>query len=337
MKFSSTLIHSFIGLFHKVILQSGSALNPWAQTKHSALEFVKFMGENVNNEKEALHYLRNVPVNDILVNQNKFIESHKTKISIIGPTVEKPNGTELISERPIDHIKSGNYNQVPMMIGYCSNEGLLAATGDEMFHVPYSKGEEHNLDLFIPWFMEIQKESTESELVCRRIADVYLKEENISNKFLLTSDFYFISGIIASAIQHARTSACPVYLYRMDLDTNINFLKILANIREHPGMCHADDLGYIFNITCIPGMEIGDVERRAVRRCVELWTNFAKYGNPTPKNNTLDVEWKPIEEDHLHYLNIGNDGLVSDKNPELERMNTWRDIYRISPHTSGFM
>ncbi|CAG9814179.1 unnamed protein product [Phaedon cochleariae] len=325
------------GLFHKAILQSGSALNPWAQTRHCAIEFVKFMGKDVSTEKEALDYLHSVPVEDILAYQNKYVASHETRIGLIGPQVETPNGTEVISERPIDLLKSGKYQQVPLMIGYNSKEGLLAVNSDGMFHTPYQDEEKHNLDLFIPWFMDIPKGCSESKQICDKFANVYLNGENVHDKYLLPSDFYFIAGIIASAMQHAKSSKNPVYLYRMDLDTDINFSKVSENIREYPGMSHADDLGYIFNITCNPDMKIGEVEEKAMRRVVELWTNFAKYGNPTPEGNKLNVQWKPIEGDHLHYLDITNDELISDKNPQLERVNAWREIFNVSSHTVGYM
>lgn len=43
-----------------------------------------------------------------------------------------------------------------------------------------------------------------------------------------------------------------------------------------------------------------------IRRMVKMWTNFAKYGNPTPNLNDrlLNVQWKPAELDNFNYLEI---------------------------------
>lgn len=67
----------------------------------------------------------------------------------------------------------------------------------------------------------------------------------------------------------------------------------------------------------------------------KMWTNFAKYGNPTPETDTsLGLKWTPVkkhsvdEEFKLDYLEIGNDRIEMQINPDEERAQFWRDIYR---------
>lgn len=65
-----------------------------------------------------------------------------------------------------------------------------------------------------------------------------------------------------------------------------------------------------------------------VMRLTKLWTNFAKYGNPTPKgaDNLLNVLWKPVGRNRLNYLNIDMELSVGE-NPEAERMEFWDKLY----------
>lgn len=70
-----------------------------------------------------------------------------------------------------------------------------------------------------------------------------------------------------------------------------------------------------------------------VRRMCELWTNFAKYSNPTPDSSKFPL-WKPVDKIapnestfHLNYLEIDNESMVSGINPDNERITFWRNIY----------
>lgn len=60
------------GLFHKAILQSGSALSVFAQGDPCISKIVKAMGYNFNSEKEAYKILQNASVEEIVKVQEKF-------------------------------------------------------------------------------------------------------------------------------------------------------------------------------------------------------------------------------------------------------------------------
>lgn len=63
-------------------------------------------------------------------------------------------------------------------------------------------------------------------------------------------------------------------------------------------------------------------------RMCKLWTNFAKYKNPTPHNNNpLNVTWDPVKstDKDLKYM-ILDDNPRMEKNLRASRMEFWRDI-----------
>lgn len=73
---------------------------------------------------------------------------------------------------------------------------------------------------------------------------------------------------------------------------------------------------------------------KLLRRSCELWTNFAKYGNPTPDSSSSDIRWMPVnkvpsenERFDLNYLEMDNDQLFNTTNPDKQRMDFWRNIY----------
>jgi Carboxylesterase family len=64
-----------------------------------------------------------------------------------------------------------------------------------------------------------------------------------------------------------------------------------------------------------------------------LWTNFAKFHDPTPDHDhNLTVKWTPVQpmnskRVYLNYLEI-NDELKMTRNLNNPRMDFWREVYR---------
>lgn len=69
----------------------------------------------------------------------------------------------------------------------------------------------------------------------------------------------------------------------------------------------------------------------AIRRMSKLWTNFAKYGNPTPKNmSTEPLQFKALSRNsnHYDYVELTNDDFVAGVNPYSDRMEFWSTLYQ---------
>lgn len=61
----------------------------------------------------------------------------------------------------------------------------------------------------------------------------------------------------------------------------------------------------------------------------KLWSNFAKYGNPTPngQDKLLPTTWEPLELPKFNYLDIGED-LEMKTELEKEAMDFWNNLCR---------
>uniref|UniRef100_A0A182SFL0 COesterase domain-containing protein n=1 Tax=Anopheles maculatus TaxID=74869 RepID=A0A182SFL0_9DIPT len=154
------------------------------------------------------------------------------------------------------------------------------------------------------------------------------------------TDYHF--GILANtcAELHARYQPnSPMFYYQFSYDGELNMYKKLLQLTI-PGACHADELSYLFlmrlaNIDVKPDSEAGRVRQLMCR----MWTNFAKYGHPTPvaDRNNLPCQWEPVDK-----VSPGTDGSVPFRlkcldigaetkmimDPAKERIDYWRSVYK---------
>lgn len=100
-----------------------------------------------------------------------------------GPTMEKPSPEAFWYEDPIDIIKSGNYQKVPLITGCCSREGMFIYA-----LCRNSKSEKHLLksETIVPFSMHLRKGTSTYEEVENQIRkfyfddkDPYLQKDNI--------------------------------------------------------------------------------------------------------------------------------------------------------------
>lgn len=106
--------------------------------------------------------------------------------------------------------------------------------------------------------------------------------------------------------------------------------KKIANLvpyKTQPGVCHADDLCYLFKTLFSEKLDPESGEATYIRRFLKLWANFARYGNPTPDTDDklLGTTWKPVTREVNWLLNIG-ETLKMEIDPDVERVRFWDDI-----------
>ncbi|XP_044265430.1 juvenile hormone esterase-like [Tribolium madens] len=315
------------GLFHRAIAQSGTALNTFARGRSDIVSHLS-TELNTKNEKEILQKLVQMPA-------EKLFELYEKLVTIceglnngggklpFAPVIEKASQNAFIAEEPLKIIKSGNYNQVPLIFGFTTREGMLI----EQMIKPRKPTMPRDFEAAIPYTLEDERGSETSKQIAKKIKDFYYGEPNsedkLDNFYIIHTDNYFLRDIIFAVKHHAATSKFPVYLYQMSVQSSLNIMKRLSNITA-PGVAHGDDIGYLFKTKLSPDLSPGSLEEISVRRFVRFWTNFAKNGNPD------EPQWKPVKINELNYIDIG-ENLNARVNPEPERMKFWEELYKNKP------
>ncbi|KAF5276534.1 hypothetical protein FQR65_LT03964 [Abscondita terminalis] len=313
------------GLFHKAIIQSGSALANRGRGQRSTPLLEKALKLTNPTEKKIFKILQAMSVEQLFDLQEKIpevVSEFRTFGAVVEPYV---NNATFLSKEPIDIIKSKDYYDVPMILGFTSREGYFA---NIMYGVDHSNGD---FEKEIITSLNTIRGTELSKKVANRIKTFFygnntLPLSNTAAFTLLQGDNMFIRPVFNTARIHAATSKSPVYLYRMSIDSELNLYKKFYKV-SGSGVCHADDLGYLFKNELTPEILPGSVEENGIKVFTKLWATFAKTGNPNPIEKTpfINVRWKPIAKDVMNYVDIG-ENLTVGINPDSSRMEFWQEI-----------
>ncbi|GJQ76631.1 hypothetical protein Trydic_g15492 [Trypoxylus dichotomus] len=290
------------GLFHKAIIQSGTALSPWVLgTENNGNKLADKLEETPENNEELLSILRGKEAYEILAAARTIADELRAFESpwsqFTGPIIESHGNEEVafLADAPFTIIESGEYNAVPMLLGFTNAEGV----GIETMLRRVNDGWEGLIkDFFnlIPSELGLKRDSSAAIDLARRIEEFYFdgdqpEEGNVEALVRLFGDIFFAFPALRTALEHYRTSDEPIYLYKFSLDTDLNVFgwrdEATANIA---GASHGDDLGYLFYIQNLTPSSLGPVEIAALENVVETWTRFARTGSPS-----IQIEEQPEE------------------------------------------
>ncbi|XP_021713257.1 esterase B1 [Aedes aegypti] len=337
------------GLFHKAIAQSGSAMNPWAiarNPKERGFLLGQMIGCYTNNTDELLSYLRKASPQKLINAASQTITQEDVKRSIglpFVPSIENWTGEDasdeepLISEDPMTIMKRGKYNNVPLITGFNSDEAMLFIR--RLRKDPnLLQSIDGDFQRMIPIDLHVQRDTEKGEVVAQGIREFYLGDQHITNATIqnmmdMMSDIMFVHGITDLArLNAAASGGDSTWLYQFAYDGSLGIYKRILGI-DWPGACHGDELGYMFHFGVLNiRLDNSSIELQTMNKMTRLWTNFAKYGNPTPygaDDPVIGMRWPcviPHTMKELPYLEIKS-SLAARSNPEEERLRFWDDLY----------
>lgn len=120
------------GLFHKVIMMSGTSYAPWALSpvKDWTHRLAKKLGWNgEDGDKSCFDVIRRASYDSIVKVQETILSLEDRKrytLFTFGPVVEPYESTQcFLKQDPKELCSSAWSKDIPMIVGTCSEEGLL--------------------------------------------------------------------------------------------------------------------------------------------------------------------------------------------------------------------
>lgn len=336
------------GLFHRAILQSGTALDTWAhqssqESKENAVAVAKHLGCQSEDPVSVLEFLRNVPALDLIKPQNQVVVTpEKIRTALVFPFVPSPESVgppeeRVVWDNPVSMLTQTH--SIPFLCGINSQEGLIllkhgASTVDKLLDTL-----DKDFERVVP--RNLNAEGAKEKLIAGDIKRFYfgsspVNVQKINQYFDLYSDLLFTLGHYGTMSMISKLKPGQAYGYVFSFEGELNVFKklVLQGLEfEVPGACHVDELGYLFYIA-ITGMvpEPGSPEEKASENIRSLWTNFAKTG--VPHMETFS-SWNPCTQQDVSHLNINETLSVHQGFPFPARYDFWKQLY--STYASNFL
>ncbi|XP_067007332.2 esterase FE4 [Anabrus simplex] len=332
------------GLFCRAIAQSGAGFNPWSFERHpreAAFRVGAALGFSGNQPKELVEFLRGVDYLTLgrAALDHGISQEDKQRILVFAftPTLEiEVEGVErFLPASSLELLESGLYDGVPYMTGVTKDEGLIAWQFADLKNPETLTRIDNNFGRVVLPDTRLPENYSKKDQAVSKLRHYFLKDKPLTEKTLpgfidMCSDLWFSEQVETTVKKMAKLAKAPLYYYQFSFDGSFNTCKVKGNLPA-PGVWHLDELGYLFSTTAIETRAIPDPASVLTRsRMLKLWTNFAKTGNPTPKDDPLlPVKWEPYTSTSPCYLEI-NEELSMKKHMFKERMQFWEEFYRKS-------
>nr|QCC89016.1 carboxylesterase 1 [Meteorus pulchricornis]QCC89028.1 carboxylesterase 13 [Meteorus pulchricornis] len=322
------------GLFRSAIMQSGSAATGWALS-YTPREDAMLLGEKVgiqaSSTAELVERLAQIPTEDLVVataELSKSVNFLNGEMTLFKPSVEADFGQEIfLPADPWELIKSGPIADVPIMAGVTADDSGLF-TG---MVIPMSSQFADHFELFIPPDLNMTN-AEHIKMVADMLKDFYYQGKPVDTDATeeltkLLTDIIAVYPVVATnKIYNSRISS-PVYEYVFTFQAPLGFMKTLFKL-EGPMVVHGDELPYLFYSKFYNNKPApGSAEEQMTNEMLEMWTNFAKEGNPSATMDVAKVKWEPMGDDD-NYLEIGKE-LTMKKSMFKERVDLWSGIYKM--------
>uniref|UniRef100_A0A914VBY0 Carboxylic ester hydrolase n=1 Tax=Plectus sambesii TaxID=2011161 RepID=A0A914VBY0_9BILA len=237
-----------------------------------------------------------------------------------GPGIDGPGG--FLPDNPENLVKSRQ--NIPMIIGANRDEGATGilfdllrgasalAYNEQSFHAAINDsgiadqtGGQSMKDVVLPLL----------DLSYRQSACPMPLSSNDSSTWIHTiseviSDIYTRSVALREAkLWRDASNNSQVYLYNFEYSGDaIKFY--VPGFQPNP-VIHTEELSYVFIWEAFSFFDLNNVtasDRAMINFMGTMWTNFAKYGDPTPNSvrSALPFKWLPFDATN-NYLSINND------------------------------
>ncbi|KAJ8723119.1 hypothetical protein PYW08_003031 [Mythimna loreyi] len=325
------------GLFKKAISMSGSPSCDWSVSlapQKRAFILGKILGFETNDPNELLDFLQSLPVEKLLGTNPTVLsfeeyDNNLMKLYHFTPVIEKDFGKEhFVTEDALEALKNKRINDADVLIGYTSEEAIL---GISTFEEYYLERANRYPELLVP--RKILNTCTPETIleVSKRIHEYYFNGKplnvDLMKEFVTyASHAYFVYDIHRYILHLPKVGDGRRYVYKLSCISGRNIYGNPGQKYGIQGASHLDDVMYLFNgnkHNLKP--EKNTKEYELINFVCTVFTNFAKYGNPTP-DSSLGTTWPEYDNSTKAYVEIG-DTLTVKTAPEAEAVAFWKTIF----------
>jgi len=299
------------GLFNKAIMESGAA-NPRDFGAERAKEGAEELMSKLKLEKESINALREIPIGRIIRTQKKICGTMlDPRINPFRPFIDG----NIIPEQPLEIIRKGKANYVPLIIGYNNEE--LGAISDVL-----NQANQIKRKVILRYIRAHIKKRNITKENLDKLIKVYKKQMELrypNNPFkywsAILSDSMFRIPIIRQIEAHCKHQK-DIYSYIFQYESP-----------KYGYALHTFELPFVFNTLDTADMMEGAIElneetKQLSTLMMDAWVNFARNGDP---NHQSLPEWPPYDTKKRATMMLGTNPVVENAPLDLLR-EIWNGI-----------
>ncbi|XP_071580393.1 fatty acyl-CoA hydrolase precursor, medium chain [Temnothorax nylanderi] len=311
------------GKFHKAIAMSGDAIGS-VGTLDREKPVVDIIADRFGCDRRPssalMECLRRL--------QADFLIKHSSDIETWGPIVdaETNNETEpFLAQHPKDILENGNFNAVPLIVGYTNNEQVLAYMETTSGQNPEGGLSSENFETMITdeFTAAVQTPDDNStceskpEMVTNAVLFFYRPYPSTTNttvfrdRYLdLQTEKNYAAGLtlLAGKVAKGRTTA---FVYRFDYRPKTQ--PVAKDVPEWAGVPHMFELPFVWGLPHLMGPGTTQWifnDKKMSDVMMSMLGTFARTGDPSLMSGTGSIKWESYTQDNPRIL-------IIDKNVEM--------------------
>lgn len=332
------------------ILHSNTIFADWLFQKEpirKSRELGRLLGAQSNSDDDIYNVLMSSSTQKIYENDTKIQDADMMRRNLPfvfkASIIEDDSDDAFIIKPPLELIKTTKID-ASLIVGLNDGDGMTMVNSFRWKQLPKFNSDFVRL---VPISLNIDPDSEEAKRVGKQIKEFYFQDKPIDQTTLpqfvnFMTDFHFTIPHTMTYELHSMYQNSNQFLYEFCYDGELNGFKSLLKMDKIPGACHFDELFYLFEPKILRLTTEKDSSAWKMRDTMcNMWTNFAKFQNPTPESmKDMLCKWTPAiksEEKNkkidLDFLRIGETFKMSTNLYE-ERIDFWREIY--TKYNGGF-
>lgn len=272
------------GLFNKIIPESGANVGIWSVQKDPIKNAQDYaLRQNfteVHNLESLEEFYTTAPFE--LLSYDMTTWPNTESDALFAPCLEKDLGQEIVlDEPPVNIIKRGDYNKIPVLYGFANMEGRLRLPDFDTWAVKMNE----NFADFLPADLQFENESEKTE-VAETVKNFYFGDQRVGLYTLFDyinyfSDITFAYPTLRSAQLQVEAGSDSIYLYEYTFYRKFpSFAQVPDVLINFPGADHCAQTEAVLDMTrlSIPDFFFTAEYRQVRSQMRELWLNFVITG-----------------------------------------------------------
>ncbi|XP_011295279.1 esterase B1 [Musca domestica] len=303
-----TLTEQTKGLFHKVILHSGSVYCPWAYTENRNLAYknaIHLGYQGIKNDKKILEFFKNknpkdlvVPDLNVLTKEDLFNGETLNYMPVVEPYVT----ADCIASKPHEELVENSWgNEIPFIVGTTTFEGLLYTSLVKKY--PFLIDDITDFVNLLPQKIKSTHSHEKLKEMGLKLKEIYFdgqqpnSKDNFNQFLTLLSHKGFLHDTLRTIRDRRRYAKnTATYLFSFNFDSEFfNHFRINCCGPTVRGVCHADDLAYFFYGAVPDKLDKNCKEYQCLEQMIGMWCSFALTSNPNC-DEIKSVKWQPLED-----------------------------------------